>query len=1152
MLTKSPYKSMKKKEKKTKEESISLKKRLFFNFSALRSYGVYVAMAMLSVSSMHGENLPEGVKLTMQKRTVTIGKVLDEIEQKTGYSILVRNIDTNTKVEINDKETDLEQILKTVFTGMDVKYEIEGKKISIYRPSSTPKVTGVSQDKRVTGVVLDPDGEPIIGANILVRGAKEIGTITDMSGTFSLNVPDNATLVVSYIGFSTQEIALKGKSNLSIILKSDIKSLDEVVVVGYTTQKKGLLTGAVSTMKVDESITSLPTTSAGNILVGKLAGVNVSTPNAVPGSTPDISIRTGSSWNAQSVTYVIDGIVRGSGDFNNLSPNEIDDITVLKDAASAAIYGSRSAGGVIIVTTKKGIKGKPTFNYSYGYSVDTRTKNVDLTSAVQAGEMYNRINGSADPAGWAWAQDELDHYKTINNGWGYDQLKAVWENPTTESHNLSVNGGGDKIRYFGAGSYVKQQGFLNPMTYDKYNVRMNITADITDDFQVMSSFALNNNFVGNAIDGADTYGKLRIWQPDQPVYTDNGKYVDYGWIGNVGARIDGASGYSKSNLIKPQLLITGTYKAPFLKGLSAKVSFSRSWTNNMRKTYYTNYDMMVMKRSGTNNRIVSTNENDIIGVKKSTWVGKEYIERNSTWSDDKQFNVQLNYDNVINKVNRISAALVTEWYEGAGSGVTGGRETFPVYRTDQFWAASSARADTWGSGDTDWKSGRMSYIGQFSYAYADKYLASFSFRQDGSMNFAPDQRWGFFPAGSLGWVISEENFFNKKTIQFLKLRASVGLTGNDAVGGWQWQESYKSGSSAYFGSSPSKSVGITYGNVVNPKLTWEKAISYNVGTDINFLDNWSFSGDYWYRNSYDILGNRQNTLPSTFSLSMPAENYGEIHAMGIDVQLGYKKNVGKFNYFANLTMSYGWNKVIQKDYAQNAQWIDIPVGKSTSYISGYAYDKIIRTQEELDAFNAANPKYKHNGLSPELGMMVYKDITGPNGTQDGVIDSWDRVMLRSKNFPIVYGINLGGGWNGFNINAMFSGRLLEERWNNDLAGGVEWNRMWTGWYNDSWTPENPMATLPKRKSANTTNTYNTGSEYWLKDASFMRLKYLTISYDLPKNMFYNKLFSNVRLFATGTNLFVLSGFNKYYDPEIGGGNAFPVLRSFNFGIDVKF
>ena len=1024
-----------------------------------------------------------------------------------------------------------------------------------YQPENMEQNTMVSQKRLVTGVVLDSQGEPVVGANVFEKGEKTNGTITDIDGKFSLNVSDNATLVVSFVGFKNQEIAVKGKDKINIRLADDTELLDEVVVVGYMTQKKGLVTGAVSSMKMDEKLNTLPTTSAGNILVGKLAGVSVSTPNGLPGAAPSISIRTGSSWNDQNVTYVIDGVVRGGGDFNNLSPNEIEDITVLKDAASAAIYGSRSAGGVIIVTTKKGTRGKPVFNYSYGYSIDTRTKNSDLTSGVEAAELYGRINGEADPAGWAWSQEEIDHIRTINNGWGYDQLDAVWRNPVTQTHNFSVNGGSEKVRYFGAASYVKQEGFLKPYTFDKYNIRMNVTADITKDLEVFAGLAIYNTFQGNAVfeNAEANYGKLRVWQPDQPVYTDSGKHIDFGWIANNGASVDGKGGYNKSQMLKPQAVISATYKAPFLKGLSAKISYSRSWVHDLNKIYYTNYDLYQVKKSGTHNHIFSTKDEDIIGTRKTTWVGKDYIQRKSSWSGDKQFNVQLSYENVFNNLHRVSGTLVTEWYEGDGASVHGGRETFPVYMTDQFWAASSARADTWGGGDTDWQSGRFSYIGQFSYSYADKYLLSFSFREDGSMNFAPSQRWGFFPAGSLGWVISEESFFNKSAIQFLKLRASVGLTGNDSVGGWQWQESYKSGSSAYFGSSPSKSVGITYGSVVNPNLTWEKALSYNVGADVNFLNHWTVSADYWYRNSYDILGSRQNTLPNSFSLTMPAENYGEIHAQGFDLQLGYHGNNKDFSYYGNLTMSYGWNKTIKQDYAENARWIDIPVGKSRSYITGWEFDKIIRTQEELDAFKAEHPNYQHNGLSPELGMMVFKDLGGPDGKPDGIINDWDKVILKNSNNPVIYGLNLGGSWKGLSVDMMFSGQLGVDKWATDLAGGVEWNRMWKKWYNDSWTPENQNATLPKRISSNNTKTYETASSYWLKDASFMRLKYLTVSYNLPKNQFYNKLFDNVRFFVTGTNLFVLSSFNKnYYDPEIGNGNAFPILRSVNLGVDVKF
>ena len=379
------------------------------------------------------------------------------------------------------------------------------------------------------------------------------------------------------------------------------------------------------------------------------------------------------------------------------------------------------------------------------------------------------------------------------------------------------------------------------------------------------------------------------------------------------------------------------------------------------------------------------------------------------------------------------------------------------------------------------------------------------------------------------------------------------MTGNDAVGGWQWQESYNGGSAAFFGKEPSKSVGLTYGAVVNPNLTWEKALSYDVGLDMNFLEYWNFSFDYWYRNSYDILGNRQNTLPTTFSQSMPAENYGEIHAQGVDLQLGYRGKSENFSWFGNLTMSYGWNKVIKKDYAENAQWIDIPVGKSTSYIVGYEFDQIIRTEEQLESFNKEHPNYLCNGLKPELGMMVYKDYSGPEGKPDGIIDSWDRVMLKSNNFPIVYGLNLGGSFKGLSLDMMLSGKLGIDKYYGDLVG-YDWKRTWNQWYFDSWTPDNIDSKLPKRVGTNSPNTYQQTSDFWYDSGNFLRLKYLTLSYDLPnKGWFYDKFFDNVRFFITGTNLFVISKFNKkYYDPEIGSGDAFPVMRSFNFGIDVKF
>ena len=1106
-----------------------------------------------------GSAFAQEQKVSVDLRQRPLTELFSSIEKQTSYRFSYRNVMLRGKgnVSVSRQNVSTREVLAGVLHPLGLDFDLQGEKnIVIFNRQTSSQTASQANNKKIRGTITDVNGVPVIGANVVVKGTTN-GVITDIDGKFSIDVAEGDQLEVSYIGYLTQTFRIGQEDVLAITLKENQQQLDEVVVVGYMTQKKASLTASVSSMKVEENMKTLPVTSASNLLAGKMAGVDVSTISGIPGNNPDINIRTVSSWkeekdNPQPVTFVIDGVVRNSTDFNNLSANEIEDISVLKDAASAAIYGSRSSGGVIIVTTKKGKLGKPTINYSYGFSVDSRTGNQDLTDGVQTALLYNRVNPSPTSN---WTQEEIDHIASVNGGYGYNQLDAVWQNPTTQTHNLDISGGSEKIQYFASASYVQQEGFLDPLTYDKFNLRLNVTADVTNNFKIYTGFSLNDNKKGDVVfEGANsTYSKLRIWQPEQPVYTDGGQYIDYGWIGNVGASVTGAGGYNKENYTNSQMVIKGTYEVPFIKGLSASIQYSKNWIHNAKTEYHKNYDMYITQKSGANSRIISTRDEDIVSIKKSTWTNKDYLKKTSDWDGDQQLNFYLNYSNVFNDVHRIDAVLLTEWYEGTTDQVYGGRETFPIYQYDQFWAASSARADTYGGGDASTKSGRMSYVGQFNYSYADKYLLSFSFREDGSMNFAPAQRWGFFPAGSAGWVLSEESFFNKRWIQFMKLRASVGLTGDDSVGGWQWQDSYKTTDKyAYFGKTPSRYSSITYGTVSNPNLTWEKALSYDVGLDMNFLDHWHLTADYWFRKSYDILDNRQATLPTTYSREMPAENYGKMNAQGIDIELGYRGQSKDFSYYGNATLSYGWNEIIYKDYAENAQWIDIPIGTSTSRIVGYDFDRIIRTQEELDAFNAEHPNYNFNGIAPDLGMIVYKDHSGPEGVPDGIIDTYDRVVLDDKNFPIVYGLNLGGSWKGLSLDMMFSGELGVNKSYRSIAGNVEWNRMYAGWYDDSWTEDNPYASLPRMVSSNVPSTYrDNDSQFWLKKANFMRLKYITLSYDLPKNQFYNKIFDNVRVFVSGTNLFCWSSF-KYYDPKLGGGNDYPLMRSFNFGIDVKF
>lgn len=1109
----------------------------------------YKKKAILVVTALFCLNFAifaQSVSLKMSN--VSVKQAMNGLKTNSGYSFVFAAGDVNTKMVISVQATQLDEAIKQILDGQNLTYEIKGKNIILMKKPAQQGQGSANPSRKVSGVVTDFLGEPVIGATVIVKGNEARGIITDLDGRFTLEVPEDGSIEISYIGYTSQTISVKGKSSLSVKLKDDSKLLEEVVVVGYTTQKKGLLTGSVVTLKMTEALGKMSTTSPANLLAGQLAGVNVGTADGIPGNNPSISIRTGSSWNKQPILYVIDGTVRTDTDFNNLSPNEIEDITVLKDAASAAVYGARSEGGVILVTTKRGQVGKPKFSYSYSYGVDTRTPNMDLTDAVQTGEIYNRVFAGQNKD-WFWTEEEFDYIRTINGGWGYDHLEEVWENPNIQTHNLSMTGGAEKVKYFAGVSYTKQQGFLKPLGYDKFNFRLNTTIDATDKLQFFASMSLTDNIRKNAaLEGAGGfYPKLLKWQPDQPLRTNSGEYMDYDWYANIAAELNGKGGYDKSRNIRPQMSLSATYQLP-LEGLSIKASYASSWKHDRQNKFVTQYDLVMTKRSGQYGHIRSTDDADIVKKRKSTNTGKDKIEKTSWWNNDYQANIQLNYNRTFKEKHSVSGALVFEKSELTEGSVKGGRETFPIYLKDEFWAASDRREDTWGGGDTEQTTGRASFIGQFNYSYASKYLVNFSFREDGSMKFVKDNRWGFFPAASVGWVVSEENFFNKEKIEFLKLRVSGGVTGNDDVGGWAWQEVYKGGNSAYFGKTPVKNVGLKYGDIANTALTWEKSLSYNAGVDMHFLNHWSATVEYWFRNTYDILGARKASVPTSFSLAMPKENYGEVHAQGFDFTLGYQNKWGEFDFRSQLTMSYGWNKVIVEDYAENAMPIDIPIGRSRSNHKGYRFDQILRTQEQLDQFNEAHPGYRIGGITPQLGMMVYKDVSGKDGIPDGIIDSWDKVFLEENNFPINYGLSFGGNWKGLSLDMMFNGQLAYKKSFKGITDGPEHNRMYVGWHSNSWTSETPNAWLPRQVDKD--KTYTEDSDFWLTDASFIRLKYVNLGYTIPTHL-YKGVFDRVKLFFSGNNLFVLSHF-KYWDPERGNGFEYPAMRSFNFGIDVTF
>lgn len=1017
----------------------------------------------------------------------------------------------------------------------------------------------------IKGQVVDEnDNKPLSLVTIeQVKGSAT--TLTNDNGMFEISVPAGSQLRFSSVGYNSIVLAASDKGSMIVRMEINPTSMNEVVVIGYGTAKRELLTASVATMKISESDKQIPTTQMGNLLAGKLAGVRVSTPDGAPGiNQPGITIRTNNSWNAQPVLYVIDGKIMGSGDFNNLSPNDIESITVLKDAASAAVYGSRAAGGVILVTTKRGQSGKMQIQLSVNTGVDKRAKNVKLTSAIQQGELFSQVFPGGF-YGMEYGQEDYDYMKTINNGYGFNQLDAVWVDPSTTTYNLNASGGNEKIKYFVGGSYVKQNGFYRTLKYDKYNIRGNITANITKDLQVFSGITLNRNIrQSNSWFGAsqqDMYSKLLVWQPWMPAFTNGGKPFSYGWIGNFAAQANGqGGGYDNLYTLKPVINLSATYKAPFLNGLSATAAYSKSYTNNVTKIFATQYPTYITKQESAH--IWSLDDADIIGTQMSSQVNPSYMQDVVTWSEDRQLDLQLNYERNFGANHHVKGWLIYETFLASGSGVSAGIQGFPVYTTNQWWAASPrSNNNQFVSNSTaysDYKTGRKSWVGQFFYDFKEKYIANIAYRYDGSMNFSPDKRWGFFPSGSVGWIVSKENFFKAKGIQLLKLRASVGLVGNDAVGGWQWQTSYAQGNNYYFGSPASTSVGIRYGSVVNPSLTWEKSLNKDFGIDVSFLDHFTASADYWHTRTYDILGSRVQSTPPSFSLSLPAVNYGIMNAQGFELSVGYNNQLGPVSLNTQIVASYGYAKWVLRDINATYDYQKYN-GRTTTYIAGYQLAGMIRTQADLDNLTSKTPDYKFNGNTPALGQLYYTDLNSSNGlgVPDGIVDQYDVTILRKNNDPIVVGWSFGLEWKGIAVNANFNGMFRQWKWIGDLNNNVEWNRMWDKWATDSWTPTRTDAMLPIRYSAaagdGRAGINTSGSAFWFKDASFLRLKNLVIGYTIPTKLYQRLNIGQIQVYGSGANLFIISKFNRlYYDPEMGGGTAFPILKSYNLGINVTF
>ncbi len=1139
-----------------------------------------MCLILLAVFSFATESYSQSAKLSLKVKNATLVEIFQEIERTSEYGFLFKNdqLDLNKKHTVSMSDVSINELLDNVLDD-GCSYRILGKNIVISKEDAS------AQNLTVKGKVTDSSGVALPGVAVVVKGTNQ-GMVTDMDGKFTfVNVAEDATLVFSFVGMKTQEVAVAGKSLIDVVLVEDAIGIEEVVAVGYGVQKKVNLTGAITAVKMEE-LNSISSSNLSNTLAGRAPGVNITGSSGLAGASSKIRIR----GSFGEPLYVIDGIARDKDAFDALEANEVDQLSFLKDAATASVYGSRAGNGVILVTTKRGGKQKPTFNFQSSYTTASPTQTLLSDQATATDELIyqNRVAeylGTTLPNG----SEEFDYFKNRS----YNVNDFIWQNPWDQKHSLSVSGGSDKITYYSIISYRGEEGSYKNLEHDKVNLRSNVTAQISNSIKVNLNVAANqqnhNRFYwpfspDDDYDVSDLYRCTFNWPKVYPFYTEaDGTPVNHvtdypvqtpmgSWL--AWSVIDQVIGdrYIKTRKREFNTILSIDIDlGKYVPGLSTKVSANYIGADYMRKKYMTFQKNYVFNQADPDgNRFLPAAPDP---NKTNTFTfsnNQEFMsyDMNTSWSY--QLNWFVNYMRTFGK-HDINAMLVGEQNEN-GLYASIAQAEDPITHYDQMFVYSNDAERRYGDG---WEEigARQSVIGRANYSYDQRYIAEFSFRYDGNTLFPKNKRWGFFPSASLAWRMSKENFMQstRSWLDDLKLRVSYGSTGNDLdvdnekIGAFSYTNVYTNSGSYMFGNELYQS--ISPGATPNPNLTWATSKTYNAGFDFVVLDSrLSANVDVFYKKEQDILGSRLVTLPDNYGQSLAPENYAERSWRGAEISASWQDVAasGKVKYmiYGNLGFARDqWDLIDESAAYQkggNREWAS-QIGNPVDMIFGLKTLGMVRTQEQLDGLLATG--LKQYGRNPYLGGLYFEDIRGDGYAPgpDGKIDGND-VQLLSKNAAprVNYGFGFNVSWKGFSVNAHFQGVGVYDRMisNKEGAGmrqhGGSIRPYYPIWTKDVWTPENTDAKYPRPIGKNWYESGTGAQSFWIRNGAYMRLKNLNVAYNLPKQWLSAVRLSAAQVFFNGTNLFAFSDVKEFHDPEQKEYDSYPLMKSFTFGIDVKF
>lgn len=1015
----------------------------------------------------------------------------------------------------------------------------------------------VAQVKNVTGTVVDPGGEAIIGASILVKGSTQ-GTISDFDGNFTLsNVDENALLQISYIGYQTEEISVKGKTAVKITLKEDTETLDEVVVVGYGTQKKVTLTGAVSAIK-SEDILVTKNENAQNMLTGKVPGLRVVQKSSEPGAfNNDFDIR-----GLGSPLVIIDGIPRDN--MNRMDPNDIESLSVLKDA-SAAIYGVRAANGVVLITTKSGKSGKTELSYSgnVGWQMPSGLPHVvnavDWMTLWNEKKMHN-VNGGSLRFSDADFAPYLDGSKRST-----DWYEAVVRNTAIQTqHNVSATGGNEKTHFYMSAGYQGQEGIFKSgdFDYERFNLRSNVTAQLTQRLKV----DLNVTGIMDKQERPweDANAIIRsLWRsaPIQSVYAnDNPAYLQQGLVdgSNPVAMMDKeVTGYNQWNRKWFQSSVSATYDVPWVKGLSAKGVFSFDLNMEDNKKYQKAYNQYNYQEVDDTYRVNVRNN--------PSKLTREYYKKESLL-----YQVSLNYSRLFKEAHNVNALLLWEGSKRTGDNFYALREL--GLDLDQLFAGNTTNQEGYMNTDDGalYDKANLGLVGKFGYDYKSKYLAEFSFRYDGSSMFMSGGQWGFFPAGSMGWRFSEENFWKDSKLSFLtngKLRVSYGKMGDDSASSYQFITGYYypaggdrnklPGGHVFDGTfvNAAKNKGIA-----NREITWYIAKTFDVGID---LEAWNgllgLTVDYFSRLRSGLLETRAGSLPEEVGAELPKENLNSDLTRGIELELSHRHTIGEVSYSAKgiFALTRIMRKYVERARSGNSyeNWRNNENDRYKGIWWGYGTNGRYESYADI----AHSGIYVGRGQLP--GDYIYEDYDG-----DGQITDHDRhpIAMRGDGPLVTFSLDLGAQYKGFDLNVLFQGaakvycaygeQLREPLWGSDYSNAMTQ-------FMDRWRPVDPKADPYDPNTQWVSGNYAyTGSVpefdsfFSIRNAAYLRMKSIELGYTLPTKWTEKVGIKNTRLYVNGYNLFTITGL-KDVDPEHTNdseGYNYPLNKTVSVGVNVKF